>query len=112
MIANDTEFLDLIEQKKFIDDSVIQDELFWFAFDRVSINNLTLLWLIQQAYDVSFSHLTLEASYLEHATIPELLYALETFHYKPVSFTEKVLNNGTSEQIETLNSILERLINE
>ena len=112
MITTDAEFLDAIEHKDFIGNVAIQDELFWFAFNEVSIKRLTMLWLVQQAYDVSFSHLTLEASYLEHATIAELLEALTIFHYKPASFVERVLNEGDSNEIEKLNVILGGLVNE
>jgi hypothetical protein len=112
MIASDADFLDAIERKDFINNATVQDELFWFAFNEVSIKRLTMLWLIQQAYDVSFSHLTLEASYLEHATITELLESLAIFHYKPASFVERVLNEGNSNEIERLNIILGGLVNE
>ena len=78
----------------------------------MSTRNLFVLWLVQQSYDVSFSHLLLEASYLEHATIEELLEALTVFELKPTSFVERVLNKGNSEQIERLNMILKGLINE
>lgn len=112
MIVDNDEFLDIVEQKTFIGDKAIQDQLFWFAFNRVSIDKLTVLWLIQQAYNVSFSHVVLEASYLELATVEELLEGLVLFHFKPTSFIEAVLNKGSSEQIEKLNAILEGLTNE
>lgn len=112
MIANNAEFLDAIERKDFVGNAIVQDQLFWFAFNEVSIKRLTMLWLIQQAYDVSFSHLPLEASYLEYATITELLEALAIFHYKPASFVERVLNEGNSNEIEKLKVILGGLVNE
>lgn len=112
MISTDAEFLDVVEQESFIDNPEIQEQLFWHAFQPVSIRNLTVLWLIQQSHDVKFSHLLLEASYLESATIDELLKALSVFHIKPTSFVERVFNKGSSKQIEELNDILKGLINE
>lgn len=112
MIVNDAEFLEIVEQEKYVNDTAIQEQLFWYAFSPVSIRNLKLLWLIQEQHDVSFSHLLLEAPYVEHASIDELLSALSTFRIKPTSFVEKVLNKGSSKQIEKLNAILEGLTNE
>lgn len=112
MITTDTEFLEAVEQKKFIDDPEIQEQMFWHAFKPVSIRNLTVLWLVQQSYTVSFSHLPLESTYLEHATVDELLKALTLFKFKPTAFVERVFNKGSSAQIEKLNTILKELINE
>lgn len=112
MIVNDAEFLEIVEQEKYVNDPAIQEQLFWHALSPVSIKNLKVLWLIQECHQVSFSHLLLESPYVEHASIDELLSALSTFRIKPTSFVERVLEKGSSRQIEELNIILEGLVNE
>lgn len=112
MISTDAEFLDVVEREDFIDNPEIQEQLFWYAFEPLSVRNLTVLWLLQQTHSVNFSHLSLEAVYLEHASVDELIHALSVFKIKPTSFVERVLNKGSSAQIEQLNAILKGLINE
>lgn len=112
MIATDEDFLSAVEEKTFIDDVPIQESMLWYAFKKPAINTLNILWLIQQNYNVVFTHNVLEASYVEHATIDDLIYALKTFIFKPKSFVERVLEKGSSDQIAQLHTILKGLNNE
>lgn len=106
MINNDDDFLDAIENRTFINNRVMQESLVGYCFDNPSVDKLTLLWLVQQNYDVIFSHIILEASYLEHAGIEQLLDALSIFSFNPTSFVDRIVKEGSSEQIDALHVIL------
>lgn len=112
MIANDYEFLDAVENQSFINDIALQDAMFWYAFEKRSLDNLKILWLIQQSFNVSFSYLCLEATYSELANINQILDALSLFHIKPTSFCERVINEGSTEQIQRLHGILRGITHE
>lgn len=109
MIATDEDFLTAVEQKSFVDAIPIQESMLWYAFQKPSINTLNLLWLIQQNHNVVFTHSILEASYIQHASIEDLLEALNTFVFKPKTFAERILEEGDSSQIKRLHVILKGL---
>ena len=109
MIVTDEDFLTAIEQKSFINDISVQESMLWHAFKKPSIKTLDLLWLIQQNYNVVFTHKLLEASYIQHASVDDLLNALSTFIFKPKTFAERILEEGNSSQIKRLHVILKEL---
>lgn len=109
-IKNNEQFLDIVESRSFIKNISHQEALFSYAINTMDIDNIIILWLIQQNYSVGFTHNILKDVFLEYATTDQVLFALKNFLYKPTSFFDRVLAIGSANQINELNDILEGLI--
>lgn len=112
MIKNESEFLEIIDSRLFVDNPKIQDDLYAFSAQNPKFIYFYLLWLIQEAYPTTFSFILLEPIILSIATNDEVLRCLEVFQYKPSSFVEKILDEGSSEQIERLGLVLKEVFHE
>lgn len=109
MIKTTSEFLDCIENKDYIDNPTLQKDLLRFAFSSGDIDLFILLWMIQENHPMVYSKFLLEPVIANNATIDKLLECLSLFKYPSTRFIEIILEEGDSEQIEKLKTIMQEV---